>query len=579
MICVNIYAAEYNWLGPNKISFLHIAKPTNTDLIKSLPEPNIPKPPRDTGIINWQSLRQSSPLEFNQIQLKKEVLKSDGIVKGKGTKDDPYIIKNLYIKGITDKPGILLKNIKTHLIIENVLVDGVPINGNAPARAFGIAMENCEGIVISHCQISRCQGIGAYGVKTQNILFENNYVFSTTKGIMTNGVNYCIAKGNYITDSAEYGVFLYGGHDNVVENNYVNWTGREGIGTNGNSPRQTYKDNIILNTGWTAINLEGTVDNSIVKNNLIVNSYYGIILAGNKSICENNNVFYNSQMGIFAYGDDENMLIKNNLIVGSGQQGINVYSPGTKKVKIISNKVFLSDTGINVNGTGAIIEKNDISQFYWGITVSADACIIKENSIYRGRNAMDIANIPNTLKEKTIIEKNYLFDLLAGITIQGIKNVFVIDNKIKYVGQGISIYNGLNLTIRNNKFIQIPYLGIELSDSYNCLIIKNKLVNGTSIGITIEKGEKNIIRDNNIVNFLSESLGGGIIIKNTKDNIITDNRLEKCVVAVVFDGGKNQNNILRNNSYVNNQLNIGTQEGAEKVKETNNIEGKPISRN
>ena len=560
------------------IPIMHICEPEDLEWEKTLPKPEIPTPPKNVGIINWNVLKETAPLEFKgEKELEAESLKPNGLVKGKGTNEEPYVIKDLYIK-VSDKPGLSIAEVNKPLIIENVCVDGIPIDENTPAKEWGIALSNCSGVIIKNCQVSRCRGIYAGWLPTQkNIIFEKNYLFSTSKGIITQGGSHFIARGNYVRDSSEYGVFLWAGTDHITENNYVAWTGREGVGTNGVAHRHLYQNNVILYSGWTAINVEGENDDTVVRNNLVVDTHYGIILMGNRTLCENNKVFYSSQDGISIYGTNSDMIVRNNLIVGSSKTGI-VIPQGSRKAKIVSNKIWQSDTGIVVGGKETLVEKNDIYRFFIGISVSASNCVIRENSIYRGRNGIWLEGIPKT-EQGGIVSENYLHHLLAGVVAKRVKSAIFTDNKLESVGQPFPIDNSEELVIKNNKIIQLRYNGIVLYQSDRCNVEGNELITGVAEAITLNEGSSHIIKKNIIKNIRGEFSGGGIRLISTKNNTITENSLENCAVGVVFDGKNNQNNTIDNNKYTENGINIGLQNGAEeKLDETNKLDTKSTPR-
>jgi parallel beta-helix repeat protein len=559
------------------IPIMHICEPEDLEWEKTLPKPEIPTPPKNVGIINWNVLKETAPLEFKgEKEVEAESLKPNGLVKGKGTTEQPYVIKDLYIK-VSDKPGLSISNINKPLIIENVCIDGIPIDENTPAKEWGIVLNNCSGVIIKNCQVSRCRGIYAGWLPTQkNIIFEKNYLFSTYKGIMTQGGSHFIARGNYVRDSSEYGIFLWTGTDHIIENNYVAWTGREGVGTNGVAHRHLYQNNVILYSGWTAINVEGENDDTVVRNNLVVDTHYGIILMGNRTLCENNKVFYSSQFGIYIHANDE-ITVKNNFVIGSSQSGIFI-PQSANKTKIISNKIWQSYIGIDVQGKDTLVEKNEIYRFFKGISVSASNCVIRRNSVYRGRNGIWFEGIPET-EQGGIVSENYLHHLLAGVVVKKVKSAIFTDNKLESVGQPFPIDNCEELVIKNNKIIQLRYNGIVLYQSSKCNVEENELITGMVEAITLNEGGSHTIKNNIIKNIRGEFSGGGIRLISTKNNTIIDNYLENCAVGVVFDGKNNQNNLLENNKYIKNGINIGLQNGAEeKFDETNKLDTKAISR-
>ena len=373
------------------IPVMNVVEPGDASWDQPLPTPHIPDPPKDAGLEDETVLRVGPTLDIEgEDALAAEAAKGDSAVKGKGTKDAPYVISDLRYVGLTDTPGIRIKGVKSHIIIENVLFDGKPLSPGTPADTWGLRIVDCENITVRYCQVSRCLGMNAYG-KIKNIRFDHNYGFSCDRTIFTGGGSHISAKGNYVRDALQYGVFLYNGTDNTIEDCFVAWTGREGIGSHANCARGTYRNNVVMHTGWCGINVEAKAHDSIVEGNLVVDTHYGIILMGDRTICRNNQFFYCSQMGISVYSNKNHytrdLVVENNLVVGCGQPGIDVM-PQSSGVKITGNRVLQCANGIDARGPDITIAENKVHRYFNGIVVSGRGFKVTDNEVFGGRNGI-----------------------------------------------------------------------------------------------------------------------------------------------------------------------------------------------
>jgi parallel beta-helix repeat protein len=555
---------------------MHLCQPADASWDRPLPGPQIPPPPTNKGLTDRRRLRPAPALEFKgEAAIEAEAAKPDGFVKGKGTKDDPWVIRDLDIHGVTDQWGLQVHFIKRPLIIENCRIDGTPADEYSPAPGFGISVIDSEDVVVRHCQVSRCFGIYGGGSALRRMLIEDCYVYSTSMGIMTSNGAFCVARGNYVVDSTKYGVFLYAGTNHTIDGNYVAWTGREGIGTNGKANGAKYTNNVILHTGWTAVNVEGETDDFLVEGNLVVDSHYGIILGGNRTVARKNQVFYGSQAGFWVFNCKEGLTIEDNLIVGSGSTGLDI-SGTCENAKVIGNRVYQSGTGINVSGKNATVENNDVMRFFFGIAVGVPGCVVRNNQVYQGRNLMMISGVT---EPGTVVSGNYLHHSIGGISIKNCKGVTVSDNKLEAVGEGLPACDSSDLIIKNNQFFQLAYTGLTLSNCTNCTVEGNRLTSGVTEAMRLADGSRgNTIKGNTISDIRSEFSGGGLVIKGAKANTVTGNTFERCVVAIAWDGPDNADNVVKENQFTADGQNAVLQNGAADVEKANQVDVAPEAR-
>lgn len=569
----------------SSIPVMHVVEPSDASWDQPLPVPRIPDPPAKAGLTDQRALRDGTVLLIEgETQLAAEAAKQGGLVTGKGTKGAPYVIRNLRYTGLTDTPGITVKSVNSPLVIENVLFDGRPLNPGTPADTWGLLLVDCENTVVRHCQVSRCLGMHAKG-KIKHIRFDHNYGFSCDRTIFSGGGSHISAKGNYVRDALQYGVFLYNGTDNTIEDCYVAWTGREGIGSHANCARGTYRRNVILHTGWTAINVEAHAHDSLVEGNLIVDTHYGIILMGNRTVCRNNRFFYCSQMGISVFSNknhaNRELVVEGNLVVGCGQPGIDVM-PQSTGVTIVGNRVLQAEHGIDVRGPKATVKNNTVHRYFRGIVVSSTDFTVTGNRVFGGRNGIVVEGPASPSSERPVpngvITGNDMHHSIYGLSVKHAKGVVLADNTITSVGVAASAQFSSKLTVRRNVANRCSINGIMLRNCTDCAVEANRVHTGVVTGIRIDGGHGHTVSGNSIADIMSRFWGGGITLRDTRGNRITKNTIERCPFGVAFYGKNNRDNVLTDNTYRDGKTKIAMRQGAADVGKTNRLDAEPIKR-
>ncbi|NOY74751.1 MAG: hypothetical protein GXP32_03045 [Kiritimatiellaeota bacterium] len=495
-------------------------------------------PPKGVGLEDGVILRDSPPVKISGDN---ELAAFQGI-KGKGTKEDPYIIENLRFT-IDKSVGLWIEKTKKQLIIRNIECVGVPDSPYYPNKFAGIRIDNSRNVVIEHCELSKCRGIYIGGCV--NVSVTDSRLFSTVLGIFSSGGSHISALRNHIEDSARYGIFLYNGPDMEIGWNYVAWTAREGIGTNGmRSQNHYYHDNLIEHCGWTAINLEGTCDKSKVINNSVRDTFYGIIIMGADVLAKSNKVYYSGQDGIMVTGaKTRNLKLINNLVVGSARNGVWLM-PGTSGHDIRDNKILLSYFGIKNNASDTVITENYIERFFRAVETSESARIA-QNVFKQGRNGVNITDGVKT----AVVEKNEFSYLCVGMIVKGNEGTRITKNKFIYVGRQVRLYDSKDLDITNNEFLHQAYLGVDLTNCRGVRLTDNFFSDATTRSIKITGGGGNTIKDNKISDVQAQFLGGALLLKNTKNNEIADNSFKRCAIAIRFDGGGSAGNVVKDNEF------------------------------
>ena len=305
----------------------------------------------------------------------------------------------------------------------------------------------------------------------------------------------------------------------------------------------------------------------------IYNIYGTVFIPNNKVIKGTGAKIYQHQSNspIFEFKNKKNITIEGLKLYGHGNDyapsssstavGINCY--GSQNIKIYSN-VFsnFSNTGIlglrevkkikilnnKFIGTGL-----NNSKFYQkdhtGITLGGENIQIIGNDIRKTSQGIMIAERSDSI----FISKNYIHDIVLehGIYVDtSCNNIKILENRIiKVGGSGIKIQNR---TLAN-------------SQSKNILIEKN-VVSGTKIGdgilvYNIESG-KPIAEDVSITNNKLDNIGQhGINIRETKNCIVKENKINGCAYAGLYLRNNNHLQIV-DNEYANLQENGIFDEGS-----------------
>ena len=332
---------------------------------------------------------------------------------------------------------------------------------------------------------------------------------------------------------------LDGSSGNSVSDNYI------GIGFDG---KQVKGNNI------TAMSIEGTSGNNLIKNNVISGSGQGIIIINpdegplaplGNNIIRNNLIgtdkdglksIPNSNKGISISGNVYQTTIQDNIISGNGKNGIDIV------ISVAEHLIKGNFIGIDSTGQKALANQGS------GIFVSSSS----NNTIMDNRisgNVGDGIHI-NQSGQDNLISNNFIgigslknIANLNGITIDSSARTTIEFNVITgNTNSGIKLINGANEnTIKDNAIGVIPFFaepnsqihGVAISQSHANKITSNSFRDNAT-GITIQGGELNGIEQN--------SIGGGnngVVIEGDKFNKISRNQISNTFglgIDLDFDG-------------------------------------------
>ena len=225
-------------------------------------------------------------------------------------------------------------NINDSIVVgrDNIVIDG---NGHvlqAPERLsdVGLDLSGRKNVTVKNMEIREFRyGIMLVGSSNNSIVRNNIGALP----ILYTGNEYGIylressgnsIVGNNVTDSLEFGIYLYkfSSHNNIVGNYIENWY-KYGIGL-GESSNNSISGNYITSKYGSGIIFQYSSNNSISSNNITENhqfglgsheDYYGVGLwyGSDNNMIAGNNITRNAGSGVYVYGSSENIIARNNI--------------------------------------------------------------------------------------------------------------------------------------------------------------------------------------------------------------------------------------------------------------------------
>jgi parallel beta-helix repeat protein len=237
--------------------------------------------------------------------------------KGSGTSSNPYLIKNITLTGLGGGYCLRVRDSDVYFTISNCTFSNA---------TFGIIL------------------IDVYNGKlTNNIIYNNAY------GIYVQNCYEINVSDNKVFCNLKYGIFFYGRDKNTINRNLIN------------------------NNLESAVYLEFSKDNIILRNDGCFNGINGIILfyfSINNTIVENN-ISFNRGDGIkIRYGSNFNIILMNS-INNNNDNGISLVN---------CNNISISKNIINENTNyGIFFQSSNFSKVINNNLINNKDCIYEEN--------------------------------------------------------------------------------------------------------------------------------------------------------------------------------------------------------
>lgn len=434
----------------------------------------------------------------------------------------------------------------------DIYIDGNTID-NITQKTNGIIIQNStNNVIISNNNIR--VGNGDISANNGAIDFFNfNGGFETITNVKIHN-NHLVGDKIGIDMSSDY--YLYVNNINIT-NNYIeiyslndNTLGIYNYGASGFHEiynlliyNNTLKHNTPANNN--VISLYGGVDNAVLENinisfNTIENGRSGIVIwfAKNNVVLQNNNIVNSQDNGIILKGS--NATIIDNIIENvTNYNGIDFESPYYNNATILRNTIINSyQNGIIVKNGDAIIQDNNVSGInqYWGmyfenslttdiennnvdntlgINCPSGQCTIINNRITNGNSLGLYAIYVNP--DNAIISNNYIENPCVGIGIEG-DNSIITNNIIVGVSTtgfactssghaGIRLYNGINNALVQNNTVEADSQPLLMATALDNINILDNTFFG-NISLSDNGGYWNQYTNIRHLNFLRNTLNG-----------------------------------------------------------------------
>ena len=469
-------------------------------------------------------------------------------LKGSGTPEDPYIIKNVVINGVGFPYCMMIRNSRVFFKIQDCTFSNTKVVSGF--QTAGLVLFNTQnGFVFKNHFFANGLGEGAgialmfshYNTIQKNLCNEN-----TAIGIYLTNSNYNRIHKNLCNDNAVVGIYITNSNDNLITQNLCernNWAGIY-IG-DGSSYNKVTKNDCIENLEGIFI-VNGANNNEIKRNDVFNNNGNGIYLSANANhnLITRNYCYNNEGIGIVVETSNGNIITKNDCKENLG------YGIALKN----SNEHFITDNDCSENGGAGInlehsndnlITNNDCNENQaQGITMDTS----NGNTIIDNYCSNNVGpGISFRFSNDNIITQNLCTGSPWGIIVSRSNNNEVTKNDCIENGEGIVVYDAYDNKITENYCTGNYENGIILAYNANYNIInQNNCSENLLSGILLMSSSGTIISKNDCNNN-GES---GISITdpleiNAKDNILYGNKIAGNLNGIYFSEADN-NDVFRN---------------------------------
>lgn len=258
--------------------------------------------------------------------------------RGSGTFNNPYVIENVTIDGLSNKNCIEIQNSNVYFILQNctlfnaggrssplIYYSGVYFNqvSNGIVKnnilshnnGYGIHLEQCNNITIAQNTANQNYLMGIFLENSDYNYVENNSIYDISSpfendsgyGIFVGGSNYNVFYNNSIQNTLDPGIAVYGTYNNFTEQNVKN-CGKTSTWDGGITEYRSYNRYInctLENNPFAGLYFHLQSHHSYVEGcKLKDNDIYGIRMYGTQGPGENRyhtlygNIFEGNQVGL-----------------------------------------------------------------------------------------------------------------------------------------------------------------------------------------------------------------------------------------------------------------------------------------
>lgn len=181
----------------------------------------------------------------------------NGVVRGSGTPNDPYIIAGWEIDAGSGT-GIVIRGVGAYVIVEDCWIQGGP-------KGTGVSVSLAPNVIVRRCRFENL-GTGVFIYQSPGVVMEGNEFIDCWTGIDGNQSGGLQIRGNEFHRAKKRGVFLWRARASVVEGNKF-WGCGAGIYLD-SCNQFTVKGNFLKECGW-GIYLWDSHSGSVTLNALV----------------------------------------------------------------------------------------------------------------------------------------------------------------------------------------------------------------------------------------------------------------------------------------------------------------------
>ena len=349
-------------------------------------------------------------------------------------------------------------------------------NRTIPSDAGQVILTNCNGCIVSQCNLSDASvGIElAYCTMNtieDNILTNNSVVAIDLDGSDNNenSISGNIIKGN------NYGIDVDSSNMNIFQDNILVDNGM------GFSFDSCWKNSIIDNTvqdGSYGMSFDTSSNNILINNTICNTSVFGLYLLSSGNNVLDSNVMINCSLMMYGNEDTEylNYIYSNNTVNGKpvyyifGRTRITVPDDAGEVILIDSDHCTIKNLHLDKGTIGILLAYSSHN-------------IIQGNSITnQSMIAIDLGSADNN---NNIIQGNNIQGNGYGIDLEYSSGNIIKQNRIFSNAYGIFLSNTLNAVIRRNT-ISRNYYGISATEANKSTIYFNNIYQNYVYGLSAE---------------------------------------------------------------------------------------------
>lgn len=249
--------------------------------------------------------------------------------------------------------------------------------------------------------------------------------------------------------------------------------------------------------------------------------------------------------------------------------------------------------GISIGADGCVVENFHITKSRYGISVTSDNNIIRDNDASLNENGIFLDNSENNMLAENTINSNGKFGMVmqfshnntfldniasenggdAFVVHDSDYNTFVGNNLISNGDDGIDLAASDHNVLADNIAQSNSWFGVNLEKCYYNELVNNSIVSNHDYGMYVYYSANNILKNNNVSsngyygfrfqssdynelinNTASSNKDTGILIRESNYNVFEENIVNSNAENGFEMAGNSGNNLFTNNTAISNEM-------------------------